>query len=63
MEFSTLPAPQTQQEEYVKEGIQWTPIKYFDNQIVLDLIEGKKPPGIFSLIDDMVRRGNSGCVL
>lgn len=42
-----------EQEEYVKEGIQWTPIKYFDNQVVLDLIEGKKPPGIFSLLDDV----------
>ena len=42
-----------EQEEYVKEGIQWTPIKYFDNQIVLELIEGKRPPGIFSLLDDM----------
>jgi myosin-1 len=62
-----------EQEEYVKEGIQWTPMsvfvffllfdfkggvfffrsKFFDNQIVLNLIEGKKPPGIFSLLDDM----------
>ncbi len=40
----------------MREGIQWTPIKYFDNQIVLTLIEGKKPPGIFSLLDDI------GCV-
>lgn len=32
-----------EQEEYVKEGIQWTPIKYFDNQIVLTLIEGLFP--------------------
>jgi myosin-1 len=27
--------------------------QFFDNQIVLTLIEGKKPPGIFSLLDDM----------
>ncbi len=27
--------------------------QYFDNQVVLNLIEGKKPPGIFSLLDDM----------
>eukprot|EP01133_Synstelium_polycarpum_P004330 gene4330-5057_t len=42
-----------EQEEYVKEGIKWEPIKYFNNQIVCDLIEGKAPPGIFSLLDDI----------
>lgn len=42
-----------EQEEYNREGIQWTPIKYFNNKIVCDLIEGKKPPGIFSLLDDV----------
>ncbi|EGG13950.1 myosin IB [Cavenderia fasciculata] len=42
-----------EQEEYVKEGIKWEPIKYFNNQIVCDLIEGKQPPGIFSLLDDI----------
>ena len=41
-----------EQEEYVAEGIQWTPIKYFNNKIVCDLIEGKNPPGLFSLLDD-----------
>lgn len=33
--FSTL------QEEYVQEGIRWTPIDYFNNKIVCDLIENK----------------------
>ncbi|TNN23372.1 Unconventional myosin-If [Liparis tanakae] len=28
-------------EEYVQEGIQWTPIDYFNNKIVCDLIENK----------------------
>ena len=42
-----------EQEEYVREGIKWTPIKYFNNQIVCELIEGKAPPGIFSLLDDI----------
>ncbi|GAM17836.1 hypothetical protein SAMD00019534_010110 [Acytostelium subglobosum LB1] len=42
-----------EQEEYVREGIKWEPIKYFNNQIVCDLIEGKAPPGIFSLLDDI----------
>jgi len=30
-----------EQEEYVREGIEWTPIKYFNNKIVCDLIEEK----------------------
>ena len=42
-----------EQEEYVEEGIKWTEIKYFNNKIVCDLIEGKNPPGIFSLLDDI----------
>jgi len=42
-----------EQEEYNREGIQWTPIKYFNNKIVCDLIEDKSPPGIFSLLDDI----------
>lgn len=29
------------QEEYVQEGIKWTPIEYFNNKIVCDLIENK----------------------
>ena len=29
------------QEEYVQEGIRWTPIQYFNNKIVCDLIENK----------------------
>ena len=30
-----------EQEEYVQEGIRWTPIDYFNNKIVCDLIESK----------------------
>lgn len=29
------------QEEYVQEGIKWSPIEYFNNKIVCDLIESK----------------------
>jgi len=43
-----------EQEEYNQEGIQWTPIKYFNNKVVCDLIESKRPPGIFSILDDVV---------
>jgi myosin-1 len=42
-----------EQEEYVREGIKWEQINYFNNQVVVDLIEGKKPPGLFSLLDDV----------
>eukprot|EP01135_Chromosphaera_perkinsii_P001412 Nk52_evm13s167 gene=Nk52_evmTU13s167 len=41
-----------EQEEYVKEGIKWTKINFFDNKIVCDLIESKRPPGILSIMDD-----------
>lgn len=42
----------SEQEEYNAEGIQWKPIKYFDNKIVCELIESKRPPGIMSILDD-----------
>ena len=40
----------SEQEEYAKEGIKWTPVEYFNNEVVCKLIEGKV--GIFSLMDD-----------
>ena len=44
-----------EQEEYVREGIQWSPVNYFDNKIVCELIESKNPPGIFAILDDVCR--------
>ncbi|GAO52587.1 hypothetical protein G7K_6660-t1 [Saitoella complicata NRRL Y-17804] len=44
----------TEQEEYVREQIKWTPIDYFNNKIVCDLIEEKRPPGIFAALNDAV---------
>ena len=41
-----------EQEEYEREQIQWTPIKYFDNKVVCELIEEKRPPGVFSALND-----------
>lgn len=41
-----------EQEEYAYEQITWTPINYFNNKIVCDLIEEKRPPGIFSALND-----------
>ncbi|ODV98605.1 hypothetical protein PACTADRAFT_48326 [Pachysolen tannophilus NRRL Y-2460] len=40
-----------EQEEYKREQITWTPIKYFDNKVVCELIEDKRG-GIFSLLND-----------
>ncbi|PSR71058.1 hypothetical protein PHLCEN_2v13027 [Hermanssonia centrifuga] len=42
----------TEQEEYVREQIKWTPIKYFNNKVVCDLIEERRPPGIFASLND-----------
>lgn len=44
----------TEQEEYTREKIKWTPIKYFDNRVVCDLIEERRPPGIFAALNDAV---------
>ena len=41
-----------EQEEYAMEQIQWQPIKFFNNKIVCDLIEEKRPPGIFAALND-----------
>ncbi|EEH07144.1 myosin [Histoplasma capsulatum G186AR] len=42
----------TEQEEYAREQIKWTPITYFDNKVVCSLIEDKRPPGIFAALND-----------
>ncbi|WPH02692.1 Hypothetical protein R9X50_00555800 [Acrodontium crateriforme] len=42
----------TEQEEYEREQIKWTPIKYFDNKVVCELIEEKRPPGVFAALND-----------
>ncbi|WAR51919.1 hypothetical protein PtB15_1B356 [Puccinia triticina] len=41
-----------EQEEYANEQITWTPIKFFNNKIVCDLIDEKRPPGIFAAMND-----------
>ncbi|KAJ3123943.1 Unconventional myosin-Ie [Nowakowskiella sp. JEL0407] len=43
----------SEQEEYLREGIQWTPIDFFNNKVVVDLIESKKPPGVMAILDDV----------
>uniref|UniRef100_A0A0K0DIN4 Unconventional myosin-Ie n=1 Tax=Angiostrongylus cantonensis TaxID=6313 RepID=A0A0K0DIN4_ANGCA len=42
-----------EQEEYVREKIRWQEIEYFNNKVVCDLIEAKKPPGIMCVLDDV----------
>jgi myosin-1 len=40
----------SEQEEYQKEGIQWTPIDYFNNAVICELIEGKH--GLIDKLDE-----------
>lgn len=40
-----------EQEEYLREGIEWTPVKYFNNKVICDLIE-EKHVGIIALLDE-----------
>ena len=39
-----------EQDEYLKEGIQWKMIDFYDNQPCIDLIE--KPLGVFSILEE-----------
>ncbi|RYP04295.1 hypothetical protein DL764_004558 [Monosporascus ibericus] len=48
-----------EQEEYAREQIQWTPIKYFDNKVVCDLIEQIRPPGLFSALKDATKTAHA----
>ena len=41
-----------EQEEYDREGIKWTPIPFFNNKVVCDLLDGAKPSGLFRILDD-----------
>ncbi|NXK43291.1 MYO1A protein, partial [Piprites chloris] len=40
-----------EQEEYVREGIQWTPVEFFDNTIICNLIENSTS-GILAMLDE-----------
>ena len=35
--------------------MKWKDIKFFDNKIVCELIEGSRPPGIMRVLDDTCR--------
>ncbi|XP_076639673.1 unconventional myosin-Ie isoform X1 [Colletes latitarsis] len=49
-----------EQEEYVSENIKWTPIEYFNNAIVVELLEEKRPPGLFLILDDVCATLHAG---
>ncbi|NXO05913.1 MYO1A protein, partial [Oriolus oriolus] len=40
-----------EQEEYVREGIPWTPVEFFDNSIICNLIENSTS-GILAMLDE-----------
>lgn len=40
-----------EQEEYIKEGIEWIHVEYFNNAVICDLIE-KKKVGILAMLDE-----------
>ena len=42
----------SEQQEYAEEGIAWTPVPFFDNRVVCELIEGTKPAGVFAWLDE-----------
>lgn len=41
----------SEQEEYYREGIEWVPVRFFDNKVICDLIE-EKHKGMISLLDE-----------
>jgi len=43
---------ESEQREYAAEGLKWQEIPYFNNQIVCDLIDSKKPAGIIAYCDE-----------
>ena len=51
-----------EQDEYIREGIAWTNIDFFDNAVICDLIEASKG-GILALLDDACLRPGNVCRL
>lgn len=44
-----------EQEEYKSENIEWVPVKYFDNKVIVEMIESEAPPGLMTLMDDVCK--------
>ncbi|CCI42021.1 unnamed protein product [Albugo candida] len=59
----------SEQDEYAREGIEWTPIPFFNNKVVCDLMDANyikqtrqavaQSPGIFLVLDDTVKTMHS----
>ena len=47
---------QKEQEEYVKEGFEWSRVDFFDNSIICSLIEKTNNGGILFLLDEVSLR-------
>ena len=41
-----------EQEEYEREGVAWEPVAYFDNKVVVDLIDQSRPAGVLALLNE-----------
>eukprot|EP00039_Didymoeca_costata_P005765 m.84380 g.84380 ORF g.84380 m.84380 type:complete len:1004 (+) comp12964_c0_seq1:176-3187(+) len=48
----------TEQDEYVREGVKWTPIDYFNNKVICDLIDSKRNGIVSSLDEESIRPGD-----
>eukprot|EP00051_Salpingoeca_urceolata_P006299 m.83551 g.83551 ORF g.83551 m.83551 type:complete len:992 (+) comp14769_c0_seq3:504-3479(+) len=49
----------SEQEEYLNEGIEWTPVEFFNNKIICDLVEDRTN-GIIALLDEeSIRPGDT----
>jgi myosin-1 len=48
-----------EQEEYAKEGIEWVHVEFFNNAIILELIESQKNGLIVTLDEECMRPGNA----
>eukprot|EP00936_MAST-01D_sp_MAST-1D-sp1_P002156 g2156.t1 len=49
----------SEQEEYEREGISWSQIPFFNNQVVCELMESRRPPGLFLVLDDTCKTMHS----
>ncbi|KNC51407.1 myosin IE heavy chain [Thecamonas trahens ATCC 50062] len=60
-QYFILNVLQSEQEEYAREGITWTPIDYFDNSPIISLIEGAsaRSASIIALLDEACLVGNT----
>jgi hypothetical protein len=50
--YSSWTLLRSEQDEYKSEGITWTPIPFFNNRIVCDLLDAARPSGLFRILDD-----------